>query len=227
MADLAEIRQNLRMKRTLAALLGISLVLGLSACGESSKLYASSKDEGVFFSVPTNWTLLSPAALTRYEKKSEDPEVESRNALVKWQIAYTTNPKFKVSEVFNLIAPSQPLVFARVRELSGTEINEFSYNSLRDVIVPVTKIIEGEVSGTPDFEIVRDQEVVEKGARGVQTIYRFTFEGVSQTFNQISLLANDRTKLYLFVVRCESKCYNKNKKAIGEIVSSFTVQGAK
>ncbi len=227
MANIAQIRHNLGMNRALAALVGMTLVLSLTACGESSKLYPSSKKEGVFFSVPTNWNLLSTAALNKYEKDTEDPKAEPRHALVQWQIAYSTDPKFKVSEVFNLIAPSQPLVFARVRELSGKERNEFSYNSLRDVIVPVTKIIDGEVSGTPDFEILRDEEVVEKGARGLQTTYSFSFEGVAQTFNQISLMANDRTKLYLFVVRCKSECYSKNKKEIEEIVSSFTVQGAK
>jgi hypothetical protein len=165
--------------------------------------------------------------LNKYEKKSENAEAGSRQALVRWQIAYSTDPKFKVSQVFNLIAPSQPLAFARVRDLSATEFNEYSYNSLRDVIVPVTKILEGDVSGTPDFKILRDREVVEEGARGLQTIYRFTFEGVTQTFNQISLLSNDRLTLYLLVVRCESTCYKENKKEIEEIVSSYTVQGAK
>jgi hypothetical protein len=33
--------------------------------------------------------------------------------------------------------------------------------------------------------------------------------------------------MYIFVVRCESKCYDKNEKNIDEIVGSFTVQGAK
>jgi hypothetical protein len=87
--------------------------------------------------------------------------------------------------------------------------------------------MDGEVSGTPDFKILRDREVVEEGARGLQTIYRFTFEGVTQTFNQVSLLSNDRLTLYLLVVRCESTCYKENKKEIEEIVSSYTVQGAK
>ena len=227
MADIAQIRHNLGMKRTLAALVGITLVLSLTACGESSKWYATSKEDGVYFSVPKTWSGISTSALNKYEKESEETEAGSRQALVKWQIAYSTDPKFKVSQVFNLIAPSQPLVFARVRELSGQERNEFSYNSLRDVIVPVTKILDGDVSGTPDFEILRDEEIVEKGARGLQTIYRFTFEGVTQTFNQTSLMSNNRSKLYLFVVRCESKCYTKNKKEIDEIVSSYTVQGAK
>ena len=215
------------MRRPVIALLGIALVLGLTGCGESSKLYPASKSEGVFFSVPTNWKALSTASLNKYEKESTDPEAESRQALVKWQIAYTTNKKLKVSEVFNLTAPSQPLVFARVRDLESSEINSVSYNTLRDVIVPVTSIINGDDPSAPDFQILVDQEVVQKGARGVQTVYSFSIDDKEQTINQTSLMSNDRTTMYIFVVRCTTECYAKNKKKIEEIVSSFTVEGAR
>ena len=215
------------MRRPVIALLGIALVLGLTGCGESSKLYPASKSEGVFFSVPTNWKALSTASLNKYEKESTEPEGAARQALVKWQIAYTTNKKLKAAEVFNLTAPTKPLAFARVRDLENSEINSVSYNTLRDVIVPVTQIIEGEDPSAPDFQILVDQEVVQKGARGVQTVYSFSIDGKEQTINQTSLMANDRTKLYIFVVRCTTECYNKNKKKIEEIVSSFTVEGAR
>ena len=215
------------MRRPVIALLGIALVLGLTGCGESSKLYPASKSEGVFFSVPTNWKALSTASLNKYEKESTDPEAESRQALVKWQIAYTTNKKLKVPEVFNLTAPSQPLVFARVRDLESSEINSVSYNTLRDVIVPVTQIIAGDDPSAPDFQILVDQEVVQKGARGVQTVYSFSIDDREQTINQTSLMSNDRTTMYIFVVRCTTECYAKNEKKIEEIVSSFTVEGAR
>ena len=215
------------MRRPVIALLGIALVLGLTGCGESSKLYPASKSEGVFFSVPTNWKALSTASLNKYEKESTEPEGAARQALVKWQIAYTTNKKLKVPEVFNLTAPSQPLVFARVRDLESSEINSVSYNTLRDVIVPVTQIIAGDDPSAPDFQILVDQEVVQKGARGVQTVYSFSIDDKEQTINQTSLMSNDRTTMYIFVVRCTSECYAKNKKKIEEIVSSFTVEGAR
>ncbi|MFY8254450.1 MAG: lipoprotein [Candidatus Planktophila sp.] len=215
------------MRRPVIALLGIALVLGLTGCGESSKLYPSSKSEGVFFSVPTNWKALSTASLNKYEKESTEPEGAARQALVKWQIAYTTNKKLKAAEVFNLTAPTKPLAFARVRDLENSEINSVSYNTLRDVIVPVTQIIEGDDPSAPDFQILVDQEVVQKGARGVQTVYSFSIDGKEQTINQTSLMSNDRTTMYIFVVRCTTECYNKNKKKIEEIVSSFTVEGAR
>lgn len=215
------------MKRPLIAALAVSLALGLTACTESSKLYPASKSEGVFFSVPTNWKALSTASLNKYERESTEPEGAARQALVKWQVAYTTNKKLKVSEVFNLTAPTQPLVFARVRDLENSEINSVSYNTLRDVIVPVTQIIEGDDPSAPDFQILADQEVVQKGARGVQTVYSFSIGDKEQTINQTSLVSDDRTTMYIFVVRCTTECYAKNKKRIEEIVSSFTVEGAR
>jgi hypothetical protein len=215
------------MKRSLPLLISLALAISLSACGESSKLYPASKSEGVFFSVPKTWDEISSASLNKYERETAGTEGESRQALVKWQIAYSTNSKLKVSEVFDLTAPKEPLAFARVRDLEGTEINSVSYNSLRDVIVPITSLMNGDDPSSPDFEILADQEVVEKGARGVQTIYSFSIDGVKQTINQTALVSNDRTTMYIFVVRCESKCYDKNEKKIDEIVGSFTVQGAK
>lgn len=215
------------MKRSLPLLISLALAISLSACGESSKLYPASKSEGVFFSVPKTWDEISSASLNKYERETAGTEGESRQALVKWQIAYSTNSKLKVSEVFDLTAPKEPLAFARVRDLEGTEINSVSYNSLRDVIVPITSLMNGDDPSAPDFEILADQEVVEKGARGVQTIYSFSIDGVKQTINQTALVSNDRTTMYIFVVRCESKCYDKNEKKIDEIVGSFTVQGAK
>ena len=209
------------------AILAMALSLVLTGCGESSKIYAASKADGVFFAVPKNWTGLSTATLNKYEKSGEDKQSESRQALVKWQVAYSSDPKLKVSQVFTLKPPSSPLIFVRVRDLTSPEINDFSYNSLRDVITPITKLNEGLDLGIPDFKVLEDGEVVEKGARGVQTIYSFSLDGIEQTLNQVVLLSNDRTTLYIFMARCATTCYNKNRKDIEEIVKSYTVLGAK
>ncbi|ASY12588.1 hypothetical protein A1sIIA65_06515 [Candidatus Planktophila dulcis] len=215
------------MRSVRALGLSLTLTLLLTGCGESSKLYPASKADGVFFSVPKNWTGLSTAALNKYEKSSSDDETDSRQSLVRWQVAYSTDPKVKVSQVFTLKPPTSPLVFVRVRDLTGPEANDFSYNSLRDVITPITQLAEGVDLGVPDFKILEDGEVVEKGARGIQTIYSFSIDGVEQTLNQTSLMSNDRSTLYIFMVRCATTCYTKNKKVIEEIVKSYTVQGAK
>ena len=215
----------MRSARILSLLIALPILL--SGCGESSKIYAASKAEGVFFSVPKSWHGLSTATLNKYEKSGEDKQVESRQALVKWQIAYSSDLNLKVAQVFTLKPPSSPLIYVRVRDLTSPEINDFSYNSLRDVITPVTKLSQGVDLGVSDFKLLDDGEVVEKGARGVQTIYSFSIDGIEQTFNQVVMMSNDRTTLYVFVARCATSCYNKNKKDIEEVVKSYTVLGAK
>jgi hypothetical protein len=198
----------------------------LAGCGESSKLYPASKADGVYFSVPKNWNGLSSEALNKYEKKSNGDKSDSRQSLVKWQVAYSPTAKIKISEVFSLKPPKSPLVFARIRDLTTPEINDFSYNSLRNVIVPVTDLAAGNNAGAPDFKVLLDEEVVQKGGRGVHTVFSFSLDGIAQTFNQTVLTSNDRATLLIFVARCESSCYAKNQKQIEEIVKSYTVRGA-
>lgn len=215
------------MKKAISVLTTLALVLGLSACGQTSKQYPALKSDGVFFSVPNNWRNVSTTALNKYEQNSNEENDTSRLSLVKWQIAYSPNKKVKAADVFTLKTPKHPLVFARVRALDDSEINDISYNSLRDVIVPITKVISGEIQDEPGFSILSDQEIVEKGARGVRTVYTLTIDDVKQTISQTALMSNDRTTMYIFVVRCETSCFKKNTKTINEIVNSFTVRGAR
>jgi hypothetical protein len=43
----------------------------------------------------------------------------------------------------------------------------------------------------------------------------------------VALMSNDQNKIYVFIIRCSTECYNKNIDEIDEIVNSFTVKGAK
>lgn len=213
------------MKRSRILILLMILPLALTGCGESSKLYPSSKADGVYFSVPKNWHTLSTATLNKYEKKAAGSGANSRQSLVKWQVAFSTDSKVKVSQVFSLTPPVKPLVFARVRDLTATEANSFSYNSLRNVIIPITQLTEGVDLGVSDFKVILDEEKEEKSARGVHTVYSFSINGTEQIFNQTVLMSNNHSTVYIFTARCKTSCYTKNKKLIEEIVNSYTVQG--
>ncbi len=107
------------------------------------------------------------------------------------------------------------------------EVNAVSYNTLRDIVQPVTDWVNNPTASTPVYNIIDDHEVVQKGGRGVRTIYNFIDSGVSQTIDQTALMSPDHAKIYVFVVRCTTVCYNKNIKAISRIADSFTVRGPK
>ncbi len=225
MALRREVRENSRVKKSLALFLAPLFLL--TSCGAQSQIYAASKGEGVYFSVPLKWHGISNATLDKFERGSAQGAAVERQALVTWQVAYSTNTKVKASEIFSIDAPKKPLAFARVRNLSADEINAVSYNVLRDVIVPLSQWVSSPTSDTPQFDIYDDYEVVEKGARGVRTIFTFTHKGVAQTIDQTAMVSADHSKIYLFIIRCTNACYTKNEKLMTKISNSFTVRGAK
>jgi hypothetical protein len=227
MALRREFRENLQVKKSLSLFVASLLTITLSACGVQSQIYSSSKREGVYYSVPKDWNTISEAKLNAYEIKNAKGTAVDRQALVKWQSAFSTDKKTTPSEIFAIGAPEKPLAFARVRSLSIDELNAVSYNVLRDVIVPLSEWVNSPTADTPVYSIESDQEVVEKGARGVRTIFSFTHLGVSQTIDQTAMLSNDHSTMYLFIIRCTSACYAKNKKMMTQISNSFTVRGAK
>jgi hypothetical protein len=213
------------VKKSLVVALSFTLLL--TGCGAQSQIYAASKAEGVYFTVPNEWNAVSNAALNKFEAKSAQGLALERQSLVSWQVAYSNHAKVKPSQIFSIDAPKKPLAFARVRNLSAEEINAVSYNVLRDVIVPLSQWVSSPTADTPLFDIYDDYEVVEKGARGVRTIFTFTHKGVAQTIDQTAMVSADHSKIYIFIIRCTNTCYKKNEKLMTQISNSFTVRGAK
>lgn len=207
------------------ALAVIGLLL-LTAC-TPSKQYAGSKSEGAFFSVPNGWIKVSNKDLNKEESKSLNQDDLDRLSMVSYQEGFTSAPKISPREVFMLTATDHPVVFARIRDLFPEERNAISLNALRNIILPVTSYLDGSRSNDRNFQLLDDQEVVEKGGKGVNLRFSFDYEGVNETINQSALYSNDQNKIYLLIIRCSTKCYQKNEKQINEIVKSFTVRGSK
>lgn len=211
--------------KAIAVLAGSTLVL--TGCAEPLQKYASDTKDGVYFAVPNSWKLIDPKALHAQESLSTASGAAERLAEVHWQAAYTPDTKIKVSDVLDLIAPSRPLVYVRVRSLTAYEIQRVSYNDLRNLIVPVTTWEDGSASTIPVFNVLTDEEDIQKGSRGIHTVFNFVNLGVSQTLDQTGLLTNDHRTLIMFVVRCTTKCYNREKTVIKKVVASFTNRGTK
>lgn len=199
----------------------------LTSCAQPTHKYAASKSEGVYFTVPNTWHEITMKALNSQEAKSTAIGATEKLALVKWQEAYSPDKKVGPKETFSLTPTNSPLAFVRVRDLFPDEINAVSYNTLRDIVQPVTDWVNNPTATTPIYNIIDDHEVIQKGGRGVRTIYNFIESGVSQTVDQTALMTADHTKIYVFVLRCTTTCYNKNIKEISRIADSFTVRGAK
>ena len=219
-------KAGIRFTRVIAALLLTSSTLMLSAC-TPSKQYAGSKKDGAFFTVPNQWREISNSALNKEEGKSKSQSDLDRLSMVTYQVGYSTSKTLTAREVFQLAPTKEPVVFARFRDLFPEERNAISLNLLRDVILPVTSYQDGSKTNDRNFQLIDDQEVVEKGGRGVNLVYSFDYDGVNETINQTALCSNDQSKIYIFIVRCSTECYNKNAKTIDQIIKSFTVRGVR
>ena len=203
----------------------IALVM-LSAC-TPSKQYEGSKSEGVFFAVPNGWNKVDGNALTKEEAKSTNQNDIDRLAMVGYQAGFSKLKKLTARDVFMLQPTTEPVLYVRIRDLFPEERNAISLNTLRNIILPVTEYADGTRANDRNFQLIDDQEVVEKGGRGVLLEYSFDYEGTNETVKQAALYSNDKNKIYLFVLRCSTSCFNKNIKSVDEIVKSFTVRGAK
>ena len=203
------------------------IAVALAGCGQPTQKYGASKSEGVYFTVPIGWKEISTSQLNTQEAKSTAAAVAARLTLVKWQVAYSQGGNLSATDAFSLKAPTTPLAFARVRALFLEEANAMSYDLLRDIVWPITEWVNNPTSNTPIYNIIDDHEVIQRGGRGVRTIFSVVQSGVSQTIDQTSLMSEDHRRIYVFIVRCTSVCYNKNLKTISRIADSFTVRGAK
>ena len=199
----------------------------LSSCGTPTQKYPSDKKLGVYFTVPTSWREITTKQLNAQESLATDQTAKERAALVQWQVAYTTDSTISPADVFNLKSVDAPVVFARVRNLLPDESNSVSNNSLRNIVVPLTSWVTAPTANTPPYDIMDDQDRVEKGARGVRTVFSFTLNGQKQSIDQTALLSPDRTTIYVLLIRCSSSCFDRNKSAIAKIAESFTVRGNK
>lgn len=207
------------------AIVAIS-VLALTGCSTSQQ-YAGSKADGAFFAVPNGWHQISNAELNKEEGNTKNQDALDRLSMVTYQVGYSAVKKVSPEQVFLLDPTDNPVVFARIRDLFPEERNSISLNSLRNVILPVTDLLDGTIENTRNFQLIDDQEVVDKGGRGVNLIFSFDFEGKNETINQTALYSTDKSKIYLLIARCTTECYNKNAKQIEKIVNSFTVRGAR
>ena len=209
-------------KRITATALALLL---LSACAPS-KQYEGSKSDGVFYAVPNGWHRVDSKILAKEESKNASQDALDRLSMVTYQMGFTKAKSISPRDVFMLKPTDQPVLYVRFRELFPEERNAISLNTLRNIILPVTDLLDGTINNDRNFQLYDDQEVIEKGGRGVNLLYSFDYEGINETVNQVALYSNDQSKIYLFIIRCSTVCYKKNVDEINKIVKSFTVRGA-
>jgi len=218
---------NQKQSRNRISLIIFGLIgaLTLASCGKSSETSLAFKEDGVFTTVPKTWHEISATQLSDFEAKSTDAGAAERLAAVKWQIAYSPDSKITPKEVFSLAPQESPIVFLRIRNLYPSEVNAVSFNSLRDIVLPLSSWIDGSLTA-PKFTLISDENFKDKGATGIRSVYTFAASNeILETMNQTVALSADRTVLYVLIIRCSATCYTQNQSSLDKIANSFTIRG--
>jgi hypothetical protein len=211
-------------RQTSALVIG---VIALSSCS-SSQIYSGSKSAGTFVAIPNGWNKISESSIHNREMQSTSLISRARAQAVVFQEAYSFSPGVTPAEVLSVDAPKDAIVYLRVRDLNGDEMNSVSYNWLRDLVFPLTTWLGSSGSNAPKWELLDDLENVQKGARGVQTLYSLIgSDRVSQTISQTALVSDDRSRIYFLMIRAKTTWYNTHKGILKKIADSFTVRGNK
>jgi hypothetical protein len=195
--------------------------VALSACGAPGYTYVADSSAGTYYKVPAQWHQISQKDL------NAAIQAAGGSSAGIWSSAFdaSTQPSATHNESIDL---GQPYVFAQVGQLSATGTGQLSYNAMRDIWLPVTSSSRQQDAseGFPgtNFTQLRDQMIAAKqGVHGVRETFRYTFNGVTDTFDEEVLTNADQTALYLLEVHCTQTCYAQNENSINTIMSSFTV----
>jgi hypothetical protein len=184
--------------------------------------YVSDSADNAYFKVPPSWHQVPEASLHSAEGSS------SQEGSYLWSEAYDANAKPSVDHVF--AATEKPVVYASVISLSSTERSEMSFNSMRDLLLPVTasarKAAAADHEELEGFQSLSDQVITDgNNNRGIREIFDYDLGTAPETFDLTVLTNSATTKLYFLLVQCTETCFASDYKQISDVVSSFTVGG--
>jgi hypothetical protein len=207
-----------RATTTSVALIALAVALLSGACGtlrRSGYQYVRNRTTGTYLKVPSEWTV--------YDQKAIEAQVgEQQGGL--------DNTRFPFISVFDASPHSQldfdvftdrPMGVVRVRELTADERDGVSFATARDELFPLN-----DAASAGQLPVQKSVEINQDGAQGQRIVFTYTDEqsGTTSTIDQTTLVDHGKNRLYLLVVGCETKCYEKHHKEIETVVTSLTIK---
>jgi hypothetical protein len=200
-----------------ALAMAVVVALATAGCGglhRSGYQFVRSPQTGTYLKVPDDWTVFSQQEIEKYLAKSA-PE----RKLDAFQFITTFDAGEHPSVMFDPAATA-PTGVVRVRPLAQEEREVASFATIRNELFDMQGADGGQI--TP----VSIREVLQGGVRGQRYVFNRTdpLVGTTATVDQTILVDKATSRLYLLVVSCRPDCYERNKKAIDTVVTSFTVK---
>jgi hypothetical protein len=199
------------------------VVVGLSVAGclAPQYTYVSDNADNAYFKVPPSWHQVNESSL----QSAEGPGNADGSYL--WSEAYDASATPSVAHV--LSATSQPVAYASVLSLSSAERNDISFNSMRDLLLPVTQAARSAAAAAHEtysgFASLSDQVITDShNDRGIREVFQYDYP-TPETFDLTVMTNAATTKLYFLLVQCSTTCFADNYQQISNVVNSFTVGG--
>jgi hypothetical protein len=218
----------MRIRHRVAVLLTAVLALG-AGCAAPEYEYVKSAENKTYFKVPSSWHRIDQERLDSWLVGDPDSATAQLRQQLVWTVAYDEDPAATIMHIFGYVVTPQPVAWAKVEALPPGLRGSVSLDSLRDLVLPVTKTARSEVGAQvlelQDFELITDEVVTpEPGLHGVHVVFNYRFGATMHTFDQTALVNDDASKIYLFLLRCTAACYTARADELRTVVKSFTVR---
>jgi hypothetical protein len=200
-------------------------MVGLSGCGAPAYTYVADSADSTYYKVPTGWHALSQSSIDQVYTSG------GGSTTGVWLKAFDAG-KAPTATNFLSFGVTEPFVFSEVIPLAQAAMNTLDYDGLRDFMLPVSATGRQEYQAgggvqLSGFSQLRDDTIsATSGVHGVRETFQYTFNGVSDTFDEVALTNADQTIVYFIIVHCTNACYSQNEANINTIMSSFTVGSA-
>jgi hypothetical protein len=195
---------------------------GLSGCGAPAYTYVADSAAKTYYKVPNDWHPISK------EKMNAALAAAGGSGAGIWLTAFD-GTKTPAADHFLSFQVTKPFVFSEIGQLNSDASNSLSYNSLRDFMLPVTATQRQSVAASgsfplTDFKLLRDDTITAKGGvHGVRETFQYTYQGVTDTWDENVLTNANQDTVYFLIVHCTDSCYTQNQADINTVMSSFTV----
>jgi hypothetical protein len=196
--------------------------VAIAGCFAPQYHYVADSADNAYFKVPPSWRQVSPSSLKAAEGS------QSQQGAYLWSVAFDSAKSPSVQHIFS--ATSTPVAYSSVVSLSAAERNDISFNSMRDLLLPVTsdarKAAAAAHEGLSGFASLSDQVITDShNDRGIREIFDYDLGATLETFDLTVLVNSSSTKLYYLLVHCSASCFVASYKQISTVVGSFTVTG--
>ena len=200
------------------------IIVGLSVAGcfAPDFTYVADSSDNAYFKVPPSWHEVSPSSLESVQGQS------GSQGTYLWSRAYDDSTSPSAQHVFSSTA--RPVAYASVLGLSASERAAVSFNSMRDLLLPVTSAARSAASaahvGLSGFASLGDEVIANSSHdRGIREIFDYNLGLTPETFDLTVMTNSNTTKIYFLLVHCSANSFVANYPEIEKVVGSFTVGG--